>query len=145
MKYAAVERGGSSAMKNEKKTSALICVYLTSSVSCLLLSTVIELLSDGVSSTKLVFSFMCPLIGCLPIACMLLIRGGETMTGRMRIYNFGIAVMTIGCLTGGIADIYGKTDYFSDVVIIAGGTAAAVGAAMMIRDRVKETRKMTHR
>lgn len=83
---------------------------------------VYEQFSHGVYSDFMVYAFLPPLmLG----ACPLLIRAlsGKALPGRwcVRLYHWGIIVLTVGCLFQGALDIYGTTSRLTAGYWIMGG------------------------
>ncbi len=130
-------------MRNEKKNSAMLCVYLAASILCMLLSLVVGFATGGSFPPKLACSFLCPLTGSLPVAVLYIADSREQIAGRMHIYNFGIVLMTTGCIAGGITDILDKAENLTSVIFAAGAVAAAAGLAVAIKDFRISRKKIT--
>ena len=89
---------------------------------------VYEQFSHGVYSDFMVYAFLPPLVLG---ACPLLIRAlrGKALPGRwcVRLYHWGLIVLTVGCLFQGALDIYGTTSWLVMGYWVAGG-ACFVGS-----------------
>lgn len=87
---------------------------------------VYEQFSHGVYSDFMVYAFLPPLVLG---ACPLLIRAlrGKALPGCwcVRLYHWGIIVLTVGCLFQGALEIYGTTSRLVMGYWIAGGACFA--------------------
>lgn len=87
---------------------------------------VYEQFSHGVYSGFMVYAFLPPLVlGSCPL--LILALRGKVLPGRwcVRLYHWGIIVLTVGCLFQGALEIYGTTSRLVMGYWIAGGVCLA--------------------
>ena len=93
---------------------------------CALFAAVYESFSFGVYSYFMLFAFVLPLLGCsLPYSIIVFRNKNIPGAIALRLWNSGIASLTVGSIIQGVIEIYGTTN---QLVIIY----AAVGIAFCI-------------
>ena len=107
-----------------------ICVVLF----CGLFSAVYEHYSHGVYSNFMVYLFAFPLVGGTIPCALLGLLPNTVCPSRlsMRIYNSGLAALTVGSCVKGVLDIYGTSSGYMSVYWVAGALFMALGAVMYL-------------
>ncbi len=96
-------------------------VYLIAAAGTAFFGAVYECFSHGVWSPWMVYAFAFPLIlGAVPAAWRALRAIQLPRPGYARLYNAGIAALTVGSILQGVLDIYGTTNQLITVYWIAG-------------------------
>ena len=104
-------------------------IYVFVSVFCLVFSIVYESFSHNVYSPYMVFAVAFPLIGGAAVAEILLKLPAAFHPRRMtvRLYNSGIAALTLGSVVRGVLDIYGTENPLVTCYAVVGIAFAAAG------------------
>ena len=97
-------------------------IYVCITFFCALFSAVYEHYSHEVYSDFMVYLFLFPLVGgALPFTVMGLIKSFKSPSPvSMRIYNSGIAALTLGSCIKGVFDIYGTSSAYVNIYWISG-------------------------
>lgn len=123
----------SSDISPEKKAARkTFLTYFCVALYCGLFSAIYEHFSHGVYSNYMVFLFMFPLIGgAVPYAAFGFLKRlrSPDMSAR-RIYNCGVATLTVGSCFAGVLEIYGTTSLYLKYYWIAGITLFAIAIAV---------------
>ncbi len=102
-----------------------------------LFGAVYELFSHEVYSYFMIYAFFVPLIlGVLTYALMLIFRK-YPKRAALKLWNAGIAALSVGCLFRGVLEIYGTTNSLGVVYPIAGGALLAAGLIAQIAGEKK--------
>lgn len=106
--------------------------YLIAAGAVLAFGLLYECFGHGVLSAFMLGAFLVPLAGgALP--CFLLYRFGKLcMPGALpfRLWHFGLAALTVGCVIEGVLDIYGTTNQLIYVYWYVGGGLAALAVVL---------------
>lgn len=115
-------------------------IFLCISLFCGLFSAVYEQYSFGVYSNYMVYLFMFPLAGgVVPYAVFGLIpRAPCPSPVSARLYNSGIAALTVGSCVKGVLDIYGTSSVYMPVYWMSGVLLAAAGLVLYILGMKKQ-------
>ena len=101
---------------------------IIASLFCALFAAVYEAFSFGVFSYFMLFAFVFPLLGCsLPYSILVFINKKSPDLSSLRLWNSGIAALTVGSIIQGVVDIYGTTNSFIIVYWAAGIVFCALG------------------
>lgn len=101
--------------------SRITFVYLIAAAGTALFGAVYECFGHGVWSPWMVYAFLFPLIlGAVPAAWRSLRAMQLPRPRYTRLYNAGIAALTVGSILQGVMDIYGTTNQLINVYWIAG-------------------------
>lgn len=118
---------------SDERTVSLLktaLAHLCAAVFCAFFGAVYERFSHEVYSYWMIYAFVLPLtLGTLPLLSLAL--WGRTLPGRvpLRLWNAGIAALTVGCVFHGVLEIYGTTNRLWAVYPIVGGALLATGLA----------------
>ena len=100
---------------------------------CALFAAVYEAFSFGVYSYFMLFSFVFPLLGCsLPYSIMVFRDKNIPDISSLRLWNSGIAALTVGSIIQGVIEIYGTTNQLTIIYWAAGGVLCALGLVVWI-------------
>ena len=107
-----------------------LCITLFSG----LFSAVYEHFSHDVYSNFMVYLFMFPLVGGVIPYAILGLTPRTRCPSRVatRLYNSGVATLSVGSCVKGVLDIYGTTSVYMPVYWVAGIILATIGLAMYI-------------
>ena len=84
---------------------------ISASLFCALFAAIYEAFSYGVYSYFMLFAFVLPLLGCaLPYSIMALTEKRLPTKSALRLWNSGIAILTVGSILQGVLEIYGTTN-----------------------------------
>lgn len=115
-----------------KATRKAVLTYFCIALYCGLFSAIYEHFSHGVYSNYMVFLFIFPLIGgAVPYAALGFIKRMRCPSASARrIYNCGVATLTVGSCFAGILEIYGTTSVYLKYYWLAGIALIAMGIAV---------------
>ncbi len=115
--------------QDKKQMRRYSLIFLCITLFCGLFSAVYEHFSYGVYSNYMVYLFMFPFTGgVLPYAILGLTPHIPCPSrSASRLYNSGIATLTVGSFAKGVLDIYGTTSVYMTVYWAAGTALLAVG------------------
>ena len=102
--------------------------HLCAAVFCALFGAMYERFSHEVYSYWMLYAFALPLaLGALPLLAIALY--GRILPRRisLRLWNAGLAALTVGCVFRGVLEIYGTTNRLWVVYPIVGGVLLAAG------------------
>lgn len=125
----------SSDIKREKLLAGRSAIiYVSVALFCALFSAVYEYYSHGVYSNYMVYLFMFPLLGgVLPFSCIGLIKPLRfPLSAAKRLYNSGVASLTVGSCVRGVLDIYGTSSDYVLVYWILGALMMGLGLALYL-------------
>lgn len=117
-------------IKEEKKHARRVSlIYLCITLFVGLFSAVYEYFSFGVYSNYMIFLYMFPLVaGVLPFAAAGLVNGLPCPSpASERVYNCGVATLTVGSCLAGVLEIYGTTSIYIQFYWITGIAVMASG------------------
>ena len=117
--------------KQMRRTSLM---FLSVSLFCGLFSAVYEHFSHGVYSGYMVYLFMFPLFGgVLPYAVLGLVQKIKCPSPTSaKIFNSGVAALTVGSCVKGVLDIYGTSSSYLPIYWAAGISLMALGLVMYL-------------
>ena len=109
--------------------------YTAAAAFTALFGGIYEIFSHEVYSYCMIYAFAIPLMcGVLPLLLIGLSHKRQPSPTALRLYNSGIAALTVGCAFSGVLEIYGTTNklvwiYYiaGAVLVISGITAYALG------------------
>ncbi len=103
---------------------------------CALFAAVYEAFSFGVYSYFMLFAFVAPLLGCsLPYSILILKNKKIPGTSALRLWNSGIAAITVGSIVQGVIEIYGTTNQLVIIYAIAGAAFCISGFIVWLTGR----------
>ena len=119
-----------------KKRSAgrMAIIYICISLFCGLFSAIYEHFSHEVYSDYMIYLFMFPLIGgVLPFTAIGLSKHLQCPTPiSARLYNSGVAALTLGSCLAGVLDIYGTTSTYINIYWISGIALVGIGITIYL-------------
>lgn len=117
--------------KHMRRTSL---IFLCVTLFCGLFSAVYEHFSHNVYSNYMVYLFMFPLFGgVLPYAVFGLVPKTKCPSPiSARIFNSGVAALTVGSCVKGVLDIYGTTSSYQPIYWVIGMVLTALGFAIYL-------------
>lgn len=120
------------ASPEKRQMRRTLLIYLSTTLFCGLFSAVYEHFSHGVYSNYMIYLFMFPLIGgVLPYAVLgLFLRTRCPLPVPARIYNSGVATLTVGSCMKGVLEIYGTTSDYMVAYWAAGVFLVVLGLAV---------------
>jgi len=109
-------------------------IYLCVTLFCGLFSAVYEHFSYGVYSGYMVYLFLFPLLGgVLPYAVLgLTPRSHVPSAASARIFNSGVAALTVGSCVKGILEIYGTSSVYLEFYWAAGILLSVSGLSVFL-------------
>lgn len=109
---------------------------------CALLGAVYEVFSHGVYSCFMIYVFACPLgLGALPLFALGLFSDKLPSRFSLKMWNSGVAALTVGSFIKGALDIYGTTNRLIIVYPIAAGIFLPIGLAAFFAGRSDNSSK----
>ena len=100
---------------------------------------VYEHFSFGVWSPFMVYAFMIPLaLGAVPYLYLAVWKPIPADRFAFRIWNSGIAALSVGCVFKGVLDIYGTTNRLLSVYPITGAVLLVTAAAAFLLKRPEQ-------
>lgn len=103
--------------------------YFTAALLCALFGAVYELFSHSVFSCYMLYAFMIPLVGGALLFFLIEYFQWKIPGKASRsLWQFGIAVLTVGCLLQGVLEIYGTTNRLMIVYWVGGAAAYFTGS-----------------
>lgn len=107
--------------QNNKRLQKHLIGSIISALFCALFAAVYESFSFGVYSYFMLFAFGVPLLGCsLPYSIIIFRNKNIPDMLALRLWNSGIAILTVGSIIQGVIEIYGTTNHFIIIYLIAG-------------------------
>ena len=95
-----------------------------------LFGAIYEIFSHEVYSYCMIYAFAVPLMcGVLPLLLIGLSHNRQPSQAALRLYNSGIAALTVGCAFSGVLEIYGTTNKLVWIYFIAGTILTVCGIA----------------
>lgn len=118
--------------KNKASYARASRIYLAVSLFCALFAAVYEMFSHGVYSFYMLFAFAFPLIGGSLVFGILSFLNIKNPRSRLagKLYNSGIAALTVGSIVKGILDIYGTTNKLVGIYRHLGVLLSCFGIAL---------------
>lgn len=117
-------------------------IFLCITLFCGLFSAVYEHFSHDVYSSFMIYLFMFPLVGgALPYAVLGLTPHMSCPTrSASRLYNSGIATLTVGSCVRGVLDIYGTTSVYMTAYWVVGAAFIVIGLTMFYIGAARQRR-----
>lgn len=118
--------------KKQMRRTSLI--FLCAALFCGLFSAVYEHFSHGVYSNYMVYLFAFPFFGgVLPYAIFGLAPNIKCpSSASARIFNSGVAALTVGSCIKGVLDIYGTTSSYQPIYWVLGSSLMALGLVLYL-------------
>ena len=118
---------------SERRYTAVIRLYLLSTLLCALFGAVYELFSHEVWSCFMICAFALPLLlGAIPF--FLLRMRGKPFPGKAaELVHAGVAALTVGSILQGVLEIYGTSNPLTISYWLAGGTLTATGWLLTLK------------
>lgn len=118
----------------KKHMSRSSLIFICVSLFCGLFSAVYEHYGHGVYSNYMVYLFAFPLVGgTIPYALLGLLPNVVCPSRlSMRIYNSGLAALTVGSCLRGVLDIYGTSSGYVPVYWAAGALLTELGVVIYL-------------
>ncbi len=114
--------------KNNIRLQKHLIGSIIAALFCALFAAIYETFSFGVYSYFMIFAFVVPLLGCsLPYSIIVFINKKIPESLSLRLWNSGIATLTVGSLVQGVIEIYGTTNQFVIIYGIAGAVFCISG------------------
>lgn len=119
---------------NKRFAGRTAIIYICISLFCGLFSAIYEHFSHEVYSDFMVYLFLYPLIGgALPYTVIGLTKRLKSPSPESaRIYNSGLAALTLGSCIKGVLDIYGTSSVYVSVYWMAGVLLVATGSTIYL-------------
>lgn len=106
---------------------------IVAALFCALFAAVYETFSFGVYSYFMLFAFVVPLLGCsLPYSIMVFRNKNIPDIKSLRLWNSGIASLTVGSIMQGVIEIYGTTNHLIIIYAAAGFIFCICGLVVWI-------------
>ena len=121
--------------KSDKKLDKISKIYLGISAFCIVFAAIYEYFSHGVYSAFMIFAFLIPFLGGTVVFYTIKRFATNSMPGEslVRLYNCGIATLTVGSIFQGVLEIYGTTNSLVNVYLLVG--AMLIISAVVIYTR----------
>ena len=114
--------------KNNIRLQKHLIGSIIAALFCALFAAIYETFSFGVYSYFMIFAFVVPLLGCsLPYSIIVFINKKIPESLSLRLWNSGIATLTVGSLVQGVIEIYGTTNQFVIIYGIVGAVFCISG------------------
>ena len=108
--------------KSDKKLDKISKIYLGISAFCIVFAAIYEYFSHEVYSAFMIFAFLIPFLGGTVVFYTIKRFAIKSMPGEslVRLYNCGIATLTVGSIFQGVLEIYGTTNSLVNVYLAVG-------------------------
>ena len=114
--------------KNNIRLQKHLIGSIIAALFCALFAAIYETFSFGVYSYFMIFAFVVPLLWCsLPYSIIVFINKKIPESLSLRLWNSGIATLTVGSLVQGVIEIYGTTNQFVIIYGIVGAVFCISG------------------
>ncbi len=119
--------------KNKKRLQKHLIGSIIATLFCALFAAVYESFSFGVYSYFMLFAFVIPLLGCsLPFSIISFRNKDIPDIKVLRLWNSGIAALTVGSIMQGVIEIYGTTNHLIIIYAISGAAFCISGFAVWL-------------
>jgi len=107
--------------KSDKKLDKISKIYLGISAFCIVFAGIYEYFSHEVYSAFMIFAFLIPFLGGTVVFYTIKRFAISSMPGEslVRLYNCGIATLTVGSIFQGVLEIYGTTNSLVNVYLVS--------------------------
>lgn len=123
----------STSNRNEKAGLQRILTGLIVCAGCAIFGGIYEHFGHGVYSGYMIYAFLLPLILSVIPGVFLRMRDAEMIPEASgRLWNFGVATLTVGCILKGALEIYGTTNHRLIVYPVLAGIFAAASVIVWI-------------
>ncbi len=113
--------------KNMIRKSGLF--HLGFTVFCAIFGAIYEVFSFGVYSFYMIYAFAIPAVLGLGVAALIYFYGRKLPEANsIKLWNYGVVTLTIGCIFKGVLEIYGTTNKL--IVVYPMATALLLGASL---------------
>ena len=107
--------------QNNRSLQKHLIGSIAAALFCALFAAVYESFIFGVYSYFMLFAFVVPLLGCsLPYSIMVFRNRNIPGASALRLWNSGIAILTVGSIIQGVIEIYGTTNHLTIIYAAAG-------------------------
>lgn len=126
--------------KSDKKLDKISKLYLGISAFCIVFAAIYEYFSHEVYSAFMIFAFLIPFLGGTVVFYTIKRFAISSMPGEslVRLYNCGIATLTVGSIFQGVLEIYGTTNSLVNVYLVVGAMLIILAVAIYIRAILKK-------
>lgn len=126
--------------KSDEKLDKISKIYLRISAFCIIFAAIYEYFSHEVYSAFMIFAFLIPFLGGTVVFFTIKRFATSTMPGEslVRLYNCGIATLTVGSIFQGVLEIYGTTNSLVNVYLAVGAMLIISAVAIYIRAVLKK-------
>ena len=126
--------------KSDKKLDKISKLYLGISAFCIVFAAIYEYFSHEVYSAFMIFAFLIPFLGGTVVFYTIKRFAISSMPGEslVRLYNCGIATLTVGSIFQGVLEIYGTTNSLVNVYLVVGAMLIILAVAIYIRADLKK-------
>lgn len=122
-------------LQNSRNLQKHLIGSIIAALFCALFAAVYEVFSFGVYSYFMIFALVIPLLGCsLPYSIILFKNKGIPSAAALRLWNSGIATLTVGSIIQGVIEIYGTTNQLVIIYGIAGAVFCIIGIIAWIKN-----------
>lgn len=116
--------------QNSRRLQKHLIGSIIAALFCALFAAVYEAFSFGVYSYFMLFAFVLPLLGCaLPYSIIVFRDRAFPGALALRLWDSGIAALTVGSIIQGVIEIYGTTNHLVIIYLISGVLFCISGAA----------------
>lgn len=126
--------------KSDKKLDKISKIYLGISAFCIVFAAIYEYFSHEVYSVFMIFAFLIPFLGGTLVFYTIKRFTIKSMPGEslVRLYNCGIATLTVGSIFQGVLEIYGTTNSLVNVYLVVGGLLVISAITIYARANLKK-------
>lgn len=131
---------------DHKEAQKKLLTQLIFSLFCALFGAIYEYFSHEVYSYFMIYAFAIPLV-LVVLPLLLLLVKGRRLPDRtaLRLWNYGVVTLTVGCLFRGVLDIFGTTNRLLTVYPVAALLLLAAAVIVQLRAGRYRQREETSR
>ena len=125
--------------ENTGNAAKTALIYGVATVICALFGAIYEAFSHGVMSFRMIYAFALPLLfGVVPFI-LIAVFAPNLYPGRVarNLYHAAVATLTVGCVFGGVVEIYGTTSPMTYVYLAAGLALVAAAGVVFAAETVR--------
>lgn len=131
--------------ENNRRLQKHLIGSIIAALFCAFFAAVYEAFSFGVYSYFMLFAFVVPLLGCsLPYSIMVFRNRSLPDITALRLWNSGIASLTVGSIIQGVIEIYGTTNRLVIIYAIVGISFCLSGLAVWLKRSRKKFSSIEH-
>ena len=130
--------------KSDKNLDKISKTYMIISAFCIVFAAIYEYFSHEVYSPFMIFAFLIPFIGGTVAFYTIKRFAQNIMPGDsvVRMYNCGIATLTVGSIFQGVLEIYGTTNSLVNVYLVVGCSLIVSATLIYIVNAVKKPKEV---